>query len=41
MEFLSEKPAGGLYQFERELLETVRKVAWVGNPEEVLSEVAV
>jgi hypothetical protein len=35
---LEQKPAAGLYQFEREFLQTVRKGEWVRRPDGVLSE---
>jgi hypothetical protein len=38
MQLLAKKPVTGLYQFERELLQTVRKGEWVRRPEAVLSE---
>jgi len=38
MQLLAKKPSTGLYHFEREFLEKVRKGEWVREPEGVLSE---
>lgn len=38
VEFLAKKPATGLYQFERELLETVMRGGWVRVDESALRE---
>jgi Peptidase family M50 len=40
-QLLEKKPATGLYQFERELLQTVRKGEWVRRQDSVLSEAPV
>jgi hypothetical protein len=41
MQLLEKKPAAGLYQFEREFLQTVRKGEWVRRQDGALSEAAV
>ena len=41
MELLAKKPAVGLYQFEQELLQTVRKGEWLRRPNAALSEVSI
>jgi len=38
MQLLAKKPTTGLYQFERELLQTVRKGGWLRPPDAALSE---
>jgi hypothetical protein len=40
-QLLEKKPVTGLYQFERELLQTVRKGEWVRRQDSVLSEAPV
>jgi len=41
MQLLSQKPAVGLYQFEQELLQTVRKGEWLRRPDAALSEASI
>jgi hypothetical protein len=40
-ELLAKKPVTGLYQFEQELLQTVRKGEWRRSPDATLSEASV
>ncbi len=40
-QLLAKKPAAGLYQFEREFLQTVRKGEWVRGREGALTEAAI
>jgi hypothetical protein len=40
-QLLAKKPEAGLYQFEREFLQTVRKGEWVRRPEGALTEAAI